>query len=368
MRTLFASLRNTLDARKKYLHEAKREITYNNLRTLRNAVLLTLLFLTLFLLVTPLMIPQWTPSPAHIALWPASAAVLVVVTLYARRPSPESRTVTLLCVLFEIVLLGLIVLIDTIGSAGAPASFLPLLTIILPMLFIFPFTISFGLVSLFLIIFIILVVAYKPSSIGQYDIFGAVVSLVFSLGADHLATSMRVREHEARMRYQLLSTRDSLSSLYNKQACHEAIERYLNACNPAVKCAFAVIDLDDFKIVNDTAGHLAGDMVLQRMGDLLQEVFRATDIIGRFGGDEFVVLAKEVSSRAVMEEKCRGIREQLRRMSDETNIHVSCSLGVILVNGCFADYDSLFQQADSALYAAKKQGKNRHVIRAYVRS
>ena len=62
MRTLFASLRNTLDARKKYLHEAKREITYNNLRTLRNAVLLTLLFLTLFLLVTPLMIPQ-CPRP-----------------------------------------------------------------------------------------------------------------------------------------------------------------------------------------------------------------------------------------------------------------------------------------------------------------
>ncbi|HIS04077.1 MAG TPA: GGDEF domain-containing protein [Candidatus Pullichristensenella avicola] len=368
MRSLFAFLRDALGARKKYHHEAGRDIAYGNLRTLRTAALLTLLLLTLFLLIAPLMIPGWAPSPVHLAFWPVSAAVLAAVTFYARRPTPSSRAVTLLCTLFESVLLCFCLLIDTVGAAGAPAAFLPLLVVILPLLFIFPFTLSFGLVTFFTAVFIALVIVCKPREIGQYDIFGAVVALLFSLASDHLVTAMRVREHDGRMRYQLLSTRDSLSSLYNKQACTDAIQRYLRACNPTARCAFAVIDLDDFKAVNDTAGHLAGDVVLQKMGELLQEVFRSSDIIGRFGGDEFVVLAKDVASRAVMEEKCRLIRERLRQLSERTSTPVTCSQGVVLVNGCNADYDSLFKQADGALYAAKKQGKNRHVIRPYTQA
>ena len=258
MRSLFAFLRDALGARKKYHHEAGRDIAYGNLRTLRTAALLTLLLLTLFLLIAPLMIPGWAPSPVHLAFWPVSAAVLAAVTFYARRPTPSSRAVTLLCTLFESVLLCFCLLIDTVGAAGAPAAFLPLLVVILPLLFIFPFTLSFGLVTFFTAVFIALVIVCKPREIGQYDIFGAVVALLFSLASDHLVTAMRVREHDnTRSSVQLLSTRDSLSSLYNKQACTDAIQRYLRACNPTARCAFAVIDLDDFKAVNDTAGHLA---------------------------------------------------------------------------------------------------------------
>ena len=135
------------------------------------------------------------------------------------------------------------------------------------------------------------------------------------------------------MRYKLLSTRDAFSGVLNKRACEEAMVNYLRACAPKVKCAFIIIDLDDFKQINDTRGHLAGDEILRRTGEALQELFRASDIIGRFGGDEFVILAKGMSSRESVERKCRRIRERVQGFAvNGEAMGVTCSLGAVLVN------------------------------------
>ena len=102
------------------------------------------------------------------------------------------------------------------------------------------------------------------------------------------------------------------------------------------------------------------------MGETLQELFRASDIIGRFGGDEFVILAKGMASREGVERKCRKIRERMAAFpTDGATDGVSCSIGAILVRGQRADYNALFQQADAALYEAKKLGKRTHGIRNY---
>ena len=168
------------------------------------------------------------------------------------------------------------------------------------------------------------------------------------------------------MRYKLLSTRDAFSGVLNKRACEEAMVNYLRACAPKVKCAFIIIDLDDFKQINDTRGHLAGDEILRRTGEALQELFRASDIIGRFGGDEFVILAKGMSSRESVERKCRRIRERVRGFAvNGEAMGVTCSLGAVLVNDQNADHDAIFRQADAALYEAKAHGKDAYVLRGY---
>ena len=257
MRSLFAFLRDALGARKKYHHEAGRDIAYGNLRTLRTAALLTLLLLTLFFADRAADDPRLgavARAPGFLAGFRSRAGGSDVLRAPAHA---SSRAVTLLCTLFESVLLCFCLLIDTVGAAGAPRRVPAAAGGHSAAAVHFSLHAFFGLVTFFTAVFIALVIVCKPREIGQYDIFGAVVALLFSLASDHLVTAMRVREHDGRMRYQLLSTRDSLSSLYNKQACTDAIQRYLRACNPTARCAFAVIDLDDFKAVNDTAGHLA---------------------------------------------------------------------------------------------------------------
>ena len=124
-----------------------------------------------------------------------------------------------------------------------------------------------------------------------------------------------------------------------------------------------MIDLDDFKTVNDTKGHYTGDVVLQIIGSILRQVFRRSDVIGRFGGDEFLVLLKGTASRPLLERKCQLIQSTLRsRTLQQVQTQVSCSIGVALLQSQSTTFDQLFRQADLALYTAKKSGKGQTVI------
>ena len=94
--------------------------------------------------------------------------------------------------------------------------------------------------------------------------------------------------------------------------------------------------------------------------------FRSTDVIGRFGGDEFLVLVKNTADQNVLEAKCRTIQERLSRSAAlEGDLHVTCSIGGVLADGQNMSYEELFRQADGALYDAKAAGKNRYELRTY---
>lgn len=119
------------------------------------------------------------------------------------------------------------------------------------------------------------------------------------------------------------------------------------------------MNIDDFKGVNDSLGHLPGDVLLRSIGELLWETFRTTDIIGRLGGDEFMVFVKGSACGAVLKEKYRTIQNKL----PERALRVTCSVSEVLVKRQRADFEHLFRQADGALYQAKPTGKNRVVLR-----
>lgn len=126
------------------------------------------------------------------------------------------------------------------------------------------------------------------------------------------------------------------------------------------------MDLDDFKHVNDTNGHITGDQAIKDFGDVLRHVFRSTDIAGRIGGDEFMVLLKGNSSLSLLEEKCRRIQEQLNKQCLKScGLSVSCSIGAVYISGGDLTFEDLFCQADEALYQAKAQGKARFTVREF---
>ena len=367
MRSVIRTIRACVEARRRHYREDGREIAANNMRTLRSVTLLTVCLLAVFLLFTPLVLPGWRPSIWHLLFLPASLGMFLAVLLIGRRKRPVRRnSSTLLCVVYEVILFFFIVMIDVPGTPDAPASFLSMMCVIMPALFTLPFALTYGLIGLAVLAFILLTLAYKPGVTGRYDVFEAIVAVFFSLAVEHLITRLRIRDYETRLEYKRLSTRDALSDIYNKLAGESAVRRYFQACNPKVMCAFMVIDLDDFKSINDTQGHRIGDAVLHRIGESLQSIFRATDIIGRFGGDEFVVLTKGMSSERALMHKFEQIRAGIESQDvPGGNVRATCSLGAVLITGQEADYESVFEQADAALYAAKALGKNTCVIVHY---
>lgn len=158
----------------------------------------------------------------------------------------------------------------------------------------------------------------------------------------------------------LKSEVDQMTGLLNKITVEYRIEDVLNQQIDKLH-ALLVIDIDNFKSVNDLSGHQAGDHVIRIVADLISSHFRKTDIIGRIGGDEYVVCMVDVISMDVVREKAN---ELIQLMKYKPNLtipeNVSLSIGIASTAGINIDYDDLFKKADQALYEAKENGKARY--------
>ena len=157
---------------------------------------------------------------------------------------------------------------------------------------------------------------------------------------------------------------DSLTQLYNNRTGKELIDRYLQAKDPYASCGMLVIDLDFFKNVNDRYGHLFGDKVLQEFARMLRTLFRSSDILVRFGGDEFVAFLKDIPNTTLLQ-KTRQLSESVQQVKFwENDYRMTCSIGACFLpeNTAGYSFDQLFENADWALYQAKQNGRNQYVF------
>jgi diguanylate cyclase (GGDEF)-like protein len=158
------------------------------------------------------------------------------------------------------------------------------------------------------------------------------------------------------------ASHDSLTGIFNRRYFEQRVAQALAA--PGRSFALAVIDLDDFKAINDRGGHAAGDRVLQAVASALRDSVRRHDVVARVGGDEFAVLASSVTLRDA-ELRVRDLVSALSRIPTglEAPSHVSVSCG--LAEYCAGDtVESVSRRADQALYEAKRQGKRRVVVKS----
>lgn len=158
---------------------------------------------------------------------------------------------------------------------------------------------------------------------------------------------------------------DLLTGLLNKPSMQNKVERYLRELAPDMpQPALLIIDADGFKAINDNFGHLFGDAVLTDMAMALTKGFRHSDIIGRIGGDEFMVLFCEMPDIELLKKRCAELGDALRHTykSGDDELPFSVSIGVALCPDHGTTYQELFQHADRALYEAKSKGRDRYCI------
>lgn len=367
MRAMFAGLRRFVEERAQYCRDDRKVIAADNIRALRTSSFLTLGFLLLFLAVSPWALPGWRPSVWHIAFVPVSAGMCVLPAALGRQGKARPALGTALCIAYQAVLYLAVLLIDAPGSPEAPAIFLPLVFIAMPALFNLPFRITYGLILLAAAGYTVSAILFKEPAVVRYDLFQLAAAVFFSLAVSCMTGVLRLRAYKVRRAYQEQSARDTLMpELYNRSAFEQEVRRYLAQAGPGTACAFGVVDLDDFKQINDTKGHLFGDAVLQSLGRSMQLLERPGDIVGRFGGDEFLLFAKGEISEEGVRQRFGSLCSALQKAAPSgCPMEITCSMGVVCARGQGVDYESLFRQADSALYQAKAEGKNRVCLLPY---
>jgi diguanylate cyclase (GGDEF)-like protein len=180
-----------------------------------------------------------------------------------------------------------------------------------------------------------------------------------------LQTSFRLT-HEMAQAHRIAShaaQTDVLTGINNRRAFFERADQLLSYCqrHQHPLCVL-VMDLDHFKAINDTYGHHAGDMVLRQVGELLQTSFRAADLCGRLGGEEFAMVLADTPIEAglsMAEQLRRDISQLTVELSQGQTLQVTVSLGVVAAHLSSDDLPMLLQRADEAMYRAKARGRNR---------
>ncbi len=166
-----------------------------------------------------------------------------------------------------------------------------------------------------------------------------------------MVSSLRVRAEQ-----------DSLTRLLNARTTRELAEDYLATREKA--CAMIVIDVDNFKRINDTYGHMVGDQAMIGAAATIKKFFRANDVVGRIGGDEFLVLMRDVARQEIVDMRCEQIVQGFHQIEfgQHPGDTMSCTVGAVFTETPGLDYDALFGFADRAMYKAKSAGKGRFYV------
>ncbi|MBO6215819.1 MAG: diguanylate cyclase [Lachnospiraceae bacterium] len=153
---------------------------------------------------------------------------------------------------------------------------------------------------------------------------------------------------------------DAMTGLLNKAATEGDIGK---AMGPDVHGTFLMLDLDSFKLVNDMHGHDAGDKVLIKFSELMREISRPDDILGRIGGDEFVIYYRGWQTEESLQRNTAQLNEKLlsyakELLGEDMNVPLGCSVGAVFIPQCGFEYNEIKKKADKALYNVKQNGKH----------
>ncbi len=224
----------------------------------------------------------------------------------------------------------------------------------------FYLTVGSILISVLITFFISILFGNNPGIQG-YSLAVFIPAVIASI-AGYITLSLYYELEQSRQEIHVLANTDDLTQIFNRRHFFELAERELERSRRnRHSLAIILFDIDDFKRVNDSYGHLAGDLVLRKTCNACQAVIRPYDVFARFGGEEFIFLLPDTD-----EERARAVADKLRNLIsklaityNETNVQITISVGIAIFNPNIDTLDDVINRADNALYNAKNMGKNR---------
>ncbi|MBO5208151.1 MAG: GGDEF domain-containing protein [Lachnospiraceae bacterium] len=186
-----------------------------------------------------------------------------------------------------------------------------------------------------------------------------VVIFIFSCVIVVINVVSKVKSNEKKRQLEVKADTDLLTGLNNKLATERKIQEFI-AQNPNAQSMMFMLDIDNFKKINDTMGHAFGDEVIRSLGQQIGAIFRATDIVGRAGGDEFIIFLKNVADADAIRKEAKKVEDFFKdfKAGEYVKYSATASIGVAIYPQEGSDWESIYKAADQALYKAKKRGKN----------
>jgi diguanylate cyclase (GGDEF)-like protein len=246
-------------------------------------------------------------------------------------------------------------------------------------LLLFPrFVVYFGLVAYVIAYYLLAgltilgyldyAIAYKPYTVLHKDIQNT--QIVYTMFYTTLYAAFTItlfdisveRWRKRSSRVERLSCTDELTGLLNRRGVNEMVSLQLQQAQITKKeTSLIIVDIDDFKKINDQYGHQQGDLAIQHVANVLRDHLRSSDIVGRYGGEEFIIMLPFTSienAQQIAKICLQALQRQGLAMVDEQTLSVWASFGVSSTASSGFDFAELFRQADRALYHAKSNGKN----------
>ena len=191
--------------------------------------------------------------------------------------------------------------------------------------------------------------------IEHYELIFMIVFIIFVILLIIYIVYENHRRNKELIKY---AQTDALTGLYNKETTKQRTDQLLTE-DKEENHAFMILDMDSFKQINDVYGHAVGDVILQKFGKLLKDIFREGDILGRIGGDEFVVIMKNIQTKEAAVKKAGELlaKTQGYKINELKGKNISISIGISMYPNNGDCYMDLYKQADQALYQAKRSGK-----------
>lgn len=266
-----------------------------------------------------------------------------------------------LIIYLSISLLFIFSCLITQNKPEIPATTFIALLLIAPMFMIDkPFFMTFELISASCL-FLVWMYYVKPYEIWEMDMVNVIIFTVVGVILNIIANSIRIKEFVLTRKINIQKDTDELTGLKNKGALTREINAFLDN-ESAYEGIMMLMDVDQFKSINDTYGHDVGDIVVASLGSILKNKFDKGEITGRFGGDEFIVFIKDTDDREYARKTAESIiasASQINALPD-TGKKVSVSIGIAIYKGYENNYSELFKKADIAMYRSKADPENRY--------
>ena len=298
--------------------------------------------------------------PIYIIGFTISVLLHITGRLTQQKPNP---TLTLeLLYAFMAATYAITIMISLRGNKGQPAVTYIGLLIVLPLLICdFPWRTNVLLI-LAETLFLILSHHTKQTSVFAYDLINSMVFLVIGICTNTSTQIRHFSEFNSRRVVQMQRDTDSLTGTLTKRTFEINIQKALASTTSGG--VLMILDIDNFKNINDTFGHSIGDYYISHTGRCLLTCCRESDLIGRFGGDEFVIYMPGLTTTTSIRKKTKDMEHVLKTFFAENTKYASftASIGCTIFHDNSREYKELFDQADHALYIAKNSGKDKCCI------
>ena len=364
MKKASKTIKDAVEAQRCYFSDYGAEIAARNIELVRTMCWAGIVLYILFYSVTQLFFSQWSISLIY-GVYVLVLAALLIWTDKARRNGPvEVKKAMALTMVTYIATMAELIAISVFPHPDIPAAFFPLFLVAGPVMFILPVRRQLTITFASYITFVCLAVEFKQRQVWPHELFEVTTALVMAVLVILMMTKLRVQGESLKSKYYNMSRQDGLTGILNKSAGLEAARIYLHDKDERAHFAILFVDIDEFKKINDTYGHVEGDYRLKDIGAVLESACRKNDVVCRFGGDEFMVLLKDVDRAEFAEQKAALILGATHALAERKWPGMTCSIGI-----CFADgrecVEKYVEMADSALYKAKEKGKNSYIMAAY---